>query len=324
MPPRAPRSASTPACPPDLPPLIDPASPANMKWARAIARGVLKRAELLYGGPDEDDLIATAFLAAANYATRFDPVKAFRAGCERSILRACRRWRPGGRVPPRSGPAVIEGKCQKRWAESIASGAAARRRFSKGSTERAALLAIARATAVRRAAEYDRACAFRGWATQEVRMRCTREAARMKSGGLCVMSERAREEHPLVALPHPQRGTRGGAWEVHSDVTLSRDCRIPEPDDSDERGEPAPRFFRTRLARQLWRLLGSFDPVARSLLRDDGPRPFQGQVVEWCGCELDEEVRGRAVDDAAQKRPGLGRVDLRLSYAFGDPLNEGE
>jgi hypothetical protein len=81
----------------------------HLKWARTIARGVSLAYYFRLGSQEEQDLVATAYLAIVELAARFD--------------------------------------------------------------------------ATRVAAGGDPNCAFRGWATIEIRCRCNREARRLRNGG---------------------------------------------------------------------------------------------------------------------------------------------
>jgi hypothetical protein len=179
---------------------IDPLD--HLAFARAIARGVRADYGLYSGSQEEADLEATAYLAVCNYAPRFDAERSYRAGAERSIVRSCRRWRRGRPTGPAPRSVPFAGAEQAHWARGLARAVAVRRRFGPRSIDRSALFALALSIAAARAAAFDPIKAFRGWASVEVRLRCTREALRLRNGGLYhTTSDPAAKRLRVTALP---------------------------------------------------------------------------------------------------------------------------
>ena len=227
---RVPATGAPPAnhFPPPFPP-IDPED--HMTWARAIARGV--RADYHFGEntQEEADLEAEAYLAVTNYAPRFDPFKAYRKSTEGAIARTCRRWRRGTVVETRL-PATVTfgGVDQTDWVLAAARQVAFDRGLSRNRAARLALAALAIRVAIARAEAFDPVCAFRGWAAVEVRMRCKREAIRIRNGGM-FMSSLDKELNRLKVGGLPTATGRSGdasGGQEKCEELLGHDCRRPE------------------------------------------------------------------------------------------------
>lgn len=89
-----------PAPPTPHAPPVDPAAPALMKWARAIARGIRTDYRFEPGSQEEMDLEGVAYLELVRCSRRFDPGRVppggdlegqFRGWCHPSIRGACKR-----------------------------------------------------------------------------------------------------------------------------------------------------------------------------------------------------------------------------------------
>lgn len=190
-------------------PVIDPAE--HLRMARGIARGVRYRYGFRAGSQEERELEATAYLVVTEYAPRFDPEKAYRKGARLAIEAACRSWRrrqPAPRCPDRP---LVAGADQSEWAASVAAESADRRRFPTGSPERRALVRLARRVAAERAAAFDPAKAFRGWAAREVRSRCERESLRLRNGGTFHTAAKLPDNWQIIGIPCTDDPERHGA-----------------------------------------------------------------------------------------------------------------
>lgn len=165
--------------------VIDPRD--HMRWAERIAKVV--SSDFGFGkrrrkSQERDELIGVAFLVLCEYAAKFSPWKAltFRAGP--AIVRRCRAWAPGERVPRPPVAVPFYSWDLLPWAVKLAGLVADELNMRRGKGGRAALAAVAALTAAEHVAAFDPGGAFRGWARIAVKGECQRAAMRLHNGGV--------------------------------------------------------------------------------------------------------------------------------------------